>query len=184
MLSVLFGKSKASVLSVLVFAREPIHLREIARRSSIAPIQASRILGEFCKARIVDFKRVGNMRFFSLNKSLPATRLICRFVEGTRGVVNALKECLGKEKGVEIAFIYGSFATGSESTKSDVDLIVVGEPNFAAFSNKIVEIEGVFGKEINYSVYSPSEFARKKSSAFLSRVLGGEKLFLIGGVSA
>ncbi len=180
MLGVLVGVKPARVLETLVFSKEPLHLREIARRSGVSPIAASRILDRFSKAKLVERDRFGNLVLFNINRSFEDGRLLCEVVEKTRGVVPVLKERLGKEKKIAAAFVYGSFASETEGAKSDVDLMVVGRLDWAAVSSLVRDLEWRFGREINYTVYSPDEFARKKSTPFLSRVLKGEKIMLVG----
>ena len=38
-----------------------------------------------------------------------------------------LQECLKNIKGIEYAFIYGSFAKGEEKETSDIDLFIIGK---------------------------------------------------------
>jgi predicted nucleotidyltransferase len=176
----LAGAPTARLLEALVFSREPLHLRELARRARVAPIQASRILERFAAARIVLRRRQGNLALFSLNDASREAKLLREIVKQTRGVVDSLRESLNEVKGVDLAFVYGSFAAESEGADSDVDLIIVGSADWAALSKIVAGVEEKFGREVNYSVYSREEFERKKKTPFLQRVLGGEKLFLAG----
>ena len=169
-------------MEVLVFAREPLHLRKIARRAGLQPIEVSRLLDKYCKAKIIGRERIGNMVLFSLNRSSAEGGLLENLVEKTRGVVPALREALSKEKKIRLAFVYGSFAAEKEGVRSDVDLLVVASIDWAAVSALVSGVESNCGREINYVVFSPEEFERKKKTPFLSRVLGGEKILLVGSL--
>ena len=78
--------------------------------------------------------------------------------------------------------MYGSFATQEEGVKSDVDLLVVTSLDWSAVAGVVTGGEANCGRGINYIVYSPQEFERKKKTPFLSRVLLGEKIMLVGNL--
>lgn len=89
---------------------------------------------------------------------------------------------MGKVSGIEFAFVYGSFARGEYGEKSDVDLMVVGSPGMGKLNKKIMEVEKKAEREVNYSVYSLSEFHRKATlSGFLRQVLAEKRVMLCGG---
>ena len=180
MLAGLFGGSVARLLEVLVFASEPLHLRETARRAQMAPIQASRALSGLVKAGLVERKPVGNMVLFSLNRESREAKLLSELVESECGVIPALKKALEKEENVETAFVYGSFASRKQGAKSDVDVIVVGSADLVSLARAFSEASVKYGREINYSVYSRKEFDAKKKTPFLKRVLAEEKIMLVG----
>ncbi|PIO06644.1 DNA polymerase subunit beta [Candidatus Micrarchaeota archaeon CG08_land_8_20_14_0_20_59_11] len=179
MLGVLFGRNEARVLETLAFSREPLHLRELARRAGVAPIQASRILGRLSAAGLVEREAKGNMVFFFFGRGRGERRLR-GFVEAARGIVPALRERLAGVRGIGTAFLYGSFASGTEGAKSDVDLLVVGDADILALSGICSELGARYGREINYSVYSRDEFERKRKAPFLSGVLKEERIMLVG----
>lgn len=180
MLSELFGVSRAKILPVLVFAKQPVHLREVARRANMAPIQAARTLDGLASVGLVETSASAGRRLFRLRRETVAGGLLCKLVEESRGLLVALGETLKKEKAIKKAFVYGSFASGKEGLKSDVDLIIVGSPDWASLSRRVSALEAEFGREINYGVYAPEEFEEKSKRPFLSRVLDAEKIFLVG----
>lgn len=84
---------------------------------------------------------------------------------------------------IKVAFIFGSVASGTERSESDLDLMVVA--NAVTLSDLIPavrETERELGREVNPSVCTPKEFSRKlgERQDFLSNVVEGPKLFLIG----
>ncbi|MBM80648.1 MAG: hypothetical protein CMJ78_08655 [Planctomycetaceae bacterium] len=80
------------------------------------------------------------------------------------------------------AFIFGSLASQSEQSYSDVDLLVVGDVTFSDVVSSIRNVEQSIQRPINPNVYSESEFCNKlcEGHHFLTRVVSGEKLMLIG----
>jgi len=83
---------------------------------------------------------------------------------------------------VRAAFVYGSVATGAERRGSDVDVMVIGEVSFAEVSEALAGAQKTIGREVNPSVYAPADFRAKVAAKhhFLSSVLKGAKMFLIG----
>lgn len=101
----------------------------------------------------------------------------------TVGVASALGTALSSLKNrISIAFIYGSVASATETEDSDIDLMVIGDAGFAEVVSAIRPAQDETGREVNPTVYSPSEFSRKveEKEAFIADVLEGEKIFIRG----
>jgi predicted nucleotidyltransferase len=79
-----------------------------------------------------------------------------------------------------VAFVYGSFAEGRDNARSDVDVMVVGDVTFAAVSDALGDVQNDLLREINPTVYSVAEFAKKISTPFITSVLRKPKVFLMG----
>jgi predicted nucleotidyltransferase len=78
--------------------------------------------------------------------------------------------------------VFGSIARGEEHRQSDIDLIVIGDVTFADVVDAVRCVERDLRREVNPSVYTQVELANKlaERSHFLTKVLEGKKLFLIG----
>jgi predicted nucleotidyltransferase len=85
-------------------------------------------------------------------------------------------------KGIEVAFIYGSFAKHEGGAKSDVDLFIIGKPDDSKLLREIGKLEDVLKREINYSVFRRDEFKlkTKEKDSFIMDLLKNPKIFLIG----
>ena len=73
-------------------------------------------------------------------------------------------------------------ATGSDTGRSDIDLLVVGSPDELAFHEIIATLEEDLGRPINYTLLSRRELKARirKKDPFLKRVLSGEGIPVIG----
>ena len=93
-----------------------------------------------------------------------------------------LRELVGKVKGIETAFIYGSFAKNSENAASDIDIFVVGNPDEDTLIREINNAEKSTKREISYTLYTMAEFKKKKrqKDSFILDLLENPKIFLIG----
>ena len=93
-----------------------------------------------------------------------------------------LTEALQKIKGVEIAFIYGSYAKGNEKASSDIDLCIIGTINEDILVRRINELEKSIKREINYTLYMKKEFTekRRKKDSFILDLISNPKIILMG----
>jgi predicted nucleotidyltransferase len=126
--------------------------------------------------------RKGNLLYYSLNKTYPLFSELKSIVFKTIGIEGALKQILVKIKGIELAFIYGSFAKKSENAASDVDLFIMGDIDDDLLIGEIRKTEDALKREINYTLYTRDEFKRKKvkKDSFILSLIENPKIFLIG----
>jgi predicted nucleotidyltransferase len=76
---------------------------------------------------------------------------------------------------IERAILFGSFATGRQSRKSDVDLILVKKTTkryFERFETLLEELyRAIPGREIECFIYTPQELASISHRDFIRRAL-------------
>ena len=124
-----------------------------------------------------------NARFFHANAGHPLYAEIKTIIAKTAGVEAALREMLERIKGVRSALLYGSFAKGKERPDSDIDLLIVGSPRVEdRLMKEISKLEKQLQREINYKIYSETEYRRRRSQGdlFLEEVLADKKVILKG----
>jgi predicted nucleotidyltransferase len=95
-------------------------------------------------------------------------------------VQNSLQE---DPESMEAAFLFGSYARGTESRASDVDLMVIGTISARDLSRLLAPAKERLGREINPTIMRAEEFQRRfaQQEPFVQSVLGGPKTFLLGG---
>lgn len=78
--------------------------------------------------------------------------------------------------------IYGSLARGEERAESDIDLMLLGNVSTMKLSPKLRAVEVAVGRQINPTVFSLGEFAKKvtEKNHFVRTVLGNKKIMLVG----
>jgi predicted nucleotidyltransferase len=93
-----------------------------------------------------------------------------------------LRDAVKRTKGLQIAFIYGSLARGEEGAESDVDVMLLGNVSTMELSPKLRAVEVAVGRQVNPTVFSLDEFAKKvtEKSHFLRTVLKNKKIMLVG----
>ena len=86
---------------------------------------------------------------------------------------------------LEAAFIYGSVAKGTDTAKSDVDVMLVGRNLLLSkVLELLVPLEAQLGRKINPTCLTPAEFKRRRAErdSFVNRVLSQPTLALKGAV--
>ncbi|MEK6612150.1 MAG: nucleotidyltransferase domain-containing protein [Gemmatimonadota bacterium] len=114
--------------------------------------------------------------------------MIRQFVEPA----DVLRVALANVAGIEVAFVYGSFARRHDvHPDSDVDVFVVSAQidqsvMRTAVAAELLEVSGLLHREVNASRYTPSRLAGKiaEHSRFIATVLEGEKDWIIGSPAA
>ena len=133
------------------------------------------------KLGILTFRNIGNQKHYQVNKEMiffEDLRLI--FLKATIGEV--LKKQLSIMEGVELAFIYGSFAKGEEYKASDIDIMVVGNLADKTINQAISRSEQELRRTINYSLYDLEEVKErlKNRDNFIKTVFSEPHIILIG----
>lgn len=180
-----FTKSDLRRRVLLYFFTNPdevLYLREIADILKIDPGNLSRELGRLENEGIFSSQIKGNQKYFILNKKYPLYREIRSVIFKTIGIEGRLKKIVDGIKGIEIAAIYGSFASGHENSRSDIDILIIGNPDQDELMDKIENVEKDVAREINYNVYSRDDFSEriKKKDSFILNILKRPKIILKG----
>lgn len=161
------------------------YMQEIGRILGKKPGLFQRTLNTLEKEAILISEQKANARYFKTNKHHPLYKELKSIVFKTVGVAGRLKDLLKKIADINFAFIYGSYAKSKETFFSDIDLVIIGNPDEDLLIKKIDELEDALKREINYKLYSLKEFKKdiKAKEPFLLEILRDKKLFLIGDES-
>jgi len=187
MLTKLMPAARVKVLAFLLLnASEEFHLREIARRAGVPLQAAQRELALLEEIALVERHRRGRQVFVSVQESHPLFQALRSLLLRSEGLAIPLRETIEAIDGVEAAAVYGSVASGSDTGRSDIDLLVVGSPDELAFHEAVSALEEVLGRPINYTLLSRKELRARlrRKDPFLSRVLAGALIPVIGDVGA
>ena len=158
------------------------YIRELERKIKEEAKNVSRELKNLEGLGLLISEKQGNLKYYSVNENFFLYPELKAIIFKTTGVQGLLKEALERLKGIETAFIYGTYATGKESESSDVDIMVIGKPDLTELNEVISNLEEKLNREINYMCFGQEEFKerRKAGDAFINEVLSGEKIMLKG----
>lgn len=183
--SLYITKSKIRRDLLVLFFTNPsqkYYVRELERLLGYSVGSIHRELLKFQKDGLFNTQKVGNLLYYSLNTKHPLFNELKSIVFKTVGVEGSLKRILQSIDKITIAFIYGSFANKKEKAISDIDLMIIGNPNMSDLNEKIMGLEKLLKREINPTIYSLKEYKDKKKikSGFTIDLLKNPKIMLIG----
>jgi uncharacterized protein len=180
---ILSSQVRAEIFRLLFSGdRISIHLRDLQRQSGLSIGTIQKEIAHLKELDLVTSDRDGNRLYYTANADHPLYKEICGLVEKTSGIAERLKETLRSIKGIECAFIFGSYAKGEEKSHSDIDLIIVGNIGLRALSSVFKNLTEQTQREINPHIYSMKSWKEKvkKKDRFFKSVIGEKKIFLIG----
>lgn len=161
------------------------YVRELAGYINEDPGNLSRELSALEKEGLYHSSKKGSLKIFSVNKNYPLFNELKEMIFKTEGVEGSLRELVHSFNGIEIAFIYGSYARGTEKESSDIDLFIVGNIVENTWVAALNELERKLNREINYVYYDPVEFKQKQKQVgkFLHSVTHGKVIMLKGALN-
>jgi DNA-binding transcriptional ArsR family regulator len=183
-LDALFPKTRQGILAATLVQPEKVwYVSELARRMGVPSSSLQRELQELTNAGILKSYRQGRMVYYRANSDSPLFPELRGLLLKTSGLVDVLRDALKPVAGrITLAFVYGSIASSQERSESDVDLMVIGSVSPADLALPLRTAREQLGREINPTVYSVTEFKRKRDAKdhFLSQVLTGPRLIVLG----
>ena len=183
--STLFSDSQSRVYRWLFGQPErEYHLSELRRLTGLGSASLQRELNRLAMAGLVRSERVGNLRRFRANPQSPVYSELITLTRKTLGAEPLLREALQPlAPDLQAAWIYGSVAKQTDTAKSDIDVMLIGDN---LLLGKVIELllplEAQLGRKINPTCYTREEFQRRRAEpdSFVNRVLAQSVIPLIG----
>ncbi len=173
LLAVLFGQPDRSFYG-----------NELLRLTGTGRGALQRELEKLVSADLVTVTPVGNQKHYQANAAAPIFAELRGIVMKTLGLADVLRTALNAVADrIELAFVFGSVAKGTDIATSDIDLMVVTETlTYADLFEGLAAAEQVLGRKVNPMLYTPAALAEKvrTENSFVLRVLSQPKIFLIG----
>jgi predicted nucleotidyltransferase len=185
MLTKLMPAARVKVLGFLLLnAAEEVHVREIARRAGVPLQAAQRELALLEEIDLIKRLRRGRQVFVSVQTSHPLFEDLLSLLLKSDGLAVPLQQALEEIDGVEAAAVYGSVAAGSDTGRSDIDLLIVGSPDELALHEAVSALEEDLGRPINYTLLTRKELTTRirEDDPFFTRVLSGDLIQVIGEI--
>lgn len=184
-ISALFPDVRGQILAAtLTRPEKQWYLSELAAFLHTQPSSLQREVDVLSKAGILEQWRDGRRVYLKPDIQSPVFPDLKGLFDKTTGLIPILQqelESLGKK--IQLAFLYGSMARSEAGSRSDIDLLIVGQIGLADLVPSLRNAEQSLGRPINPTVFSVEEFRRKVRTHdhFLAAVLEGEKQFVKGG---
>lgn len=181
----LFGSARRAVLGFFFdHPDERFYQRQVVQALAMGTGAVQRELANLVEGGILTRAVEGRQAYYQVNRRSAVFPELHGLVRKTMGAAGVLRDALRPLTGrARLAFIYGSMARRQEGRESDVDVMIVGDDvGMSAVSPLLRPAQAALRREVNPSVYRTAEFRRKLAEGhhFLTRVVAGEKVFLIG----
>ena len=168
---------------LLLHPERALHVREIARLTGTTPGTLNKELTRLHSAGLLSRERVGNQVRYAANRASPIHAELAGILRKTIGLADVLADALAPmAPTISAAFVFGSMARASETSGSDVDVMLIGPLTFGDAVRQLYPAQTMLGREINPKVFGAEEWrARLKAKdPFIREVLAQPKIFLIG----
>ncbi|TEU00155.1 MAG: hypothetical protein E3J30_03155 [Anaerolineales bacterium] len=178
------SQARVEVLKLFFLRSSGRHyMREISSLTD-QPVRAiQRELARLEDAGLLISRVEGNRKYFQANRQSPVFSELRALMVKTAGIVDQLKKILQtRSDAIHVAFIFGSFARGSDTLASDIDLIVIGNITSRELSRQLTPLKEQLDREMNPVTIRAEEFQEnvKKGDPFTQSILEEPKIFLIG----
>jgi len=156
------SKITQKILNLLILNdNERFYVNELAKIIKEYPANVHKKLVELEKEGIIADDFQGMERYFYINKNYKFLKEYKNIILKGVGFEKILKEKLKQVKGVESAYIFGSYAKNKMSDESDIDVLVVGNFKTAELQKVLLEVQKLAGREINSIELLNNEFENK-----------------------
>ena len=133
---------------------------------------------------LVNVTQIGNQKHYQANPESPVFEELCGLIQKTVGLCDPLQHSLEPLKGqINVAFVYGSIARGTDTARSDIDLMLIGEGlDYISVHDTIQNAETKLQRKINPNLTTLSEWKKKleEENPFISNINKQAKLFIYG----
>ena len=156
----LFTQTQRNLLRLLYGQPDnSFYFKQILRNTGMGVATIKRELARMQQAGIVRMERIGNQHHYQANRSCPIYGELISIVRKTFGVVEVLRLALTPlQEQIDLAFVYGSIASGKDIPASDIDLLIVGDVEFNRLVEALYPLQEVFSREINPKIFRHEEW--------------------------
>ncbi len=156
------SKITQKILNLLILNdKERFYINQIAKIIHEYPANVHKKLVELEKEGIVSDDVQGMERYFFINKKYKFLKEYRNIILKGVGFEKILKEKLKQIKGIDSAYIFGSYAKNKMSDESDIDILVVGDFETKDLQRALLEVQKLSGREINSIELLKKEFKKK-----------------------
>ncbi len=182
----LFTTTQQRVLACLFGeAGRSYAVNELIQATGAGSGAVQRELARLAGSGLLTVEHVGNQKRYRANPDAPIHDELVSIVRKTFGLAEPLREALAPlADRIHAAFLYGSIAKGNDTTRSDIDLMVVADDlSYAEVMLALHPVAERLGRQINPTVYDRDELRNRieGSNSFVTRVLEQPRQWLIGG---
>ena len=158
-----------------------IYVRQLAVALAADSTNVSRELARLAREGLLRAETEGRQLYYSINRDYPYLKPVFALLQGSIGIEPELRHALQSAPGIQQAWLFGSFAKNQADASSDIDLLLIGEPDQAQLAVQLRRAEKTLRREINSTVFTPQELKRRlrKADPFVTDIWNGKRVELI-----
>jgi predicted nucleotidyltransferase len=183
-LELMFGSYRRRLLAhLLLRPDESFYVRELARMTGIPAGSIHRELTALYESGLLSRKHNGNQVLYQADQECPIYLELAAIFRKTIGLAALMTDALvDKADRIDLAFVFGSMATGRQNQSSDVDVMIIGDIQLVDVVKALLPVQQTLGREINPVIMTIHKFVAhvKKNDRFVSRLLNEARVFIIG----
>ncbi len=146
-----------------------------------------RELERLLKGGLVTVRMMGTQKHYQANPESPVFDELRGIIQKTVGLAGPIREALESLTGtIHLALIFGSVAKRTDSSSSDIDVLIVADDvRLEDIYKALMPVEKALARRISSKLYTPAEFQdrRAKENGFVQRLLADPVIDLIGSVN-
>ena len=181
----LFSKVQQRVLALIFGHPErSFYASEIIRNVRSGTGAVERELTRLKSSGLVSVERIGNQKHYRANPHSPIFAELKSLVLKTIALAEPLKDALAPfSERIDAAFIYGSVAKSTDTARSDIDLMVIGNDlDYVGLYSALQDAEKKLSRKISPTFLSRADWKRKvaEKGSFISKINAQPKIFVFG----
>lgn len=181
----LFSKVQQRVLALIFGHPErSFYTSEIVRSVHSGTGAVERELSRLQGSGLVSVERIGNQKHYRANHELPIFEELRSLVVKTVGLNETIRKMLEPYSDkIKAAFVYGSVARDTDTARSDIDLMVIGdELDYSKLYAALQNAETLLRRKVSPTFLAREDWRRKVSEkgSFVGKVGRLPKIFIFG----
>jgi len=158
-----------------------LYVNELSEKLDLDKRNLVKKLKELEKEGLLRSRTRGNLKLYSVNTKYALYKEYRKIVLKTLGIEKQLEDIVKDVKGVETAYIYGSYPKDRLNVHSDIDLLVIGSHKIVALQKKLNTLQKEIDREINVVNMDAVDFSKRKKTKdpFISGVLKNRHIEII-----
>lgn len=181
----LFSKVQQRVLALIFGHPErSFYTSEIVRSVHSGTGAVERELSRLQGSGLVSVERIGNQKHYRANHESPIFEELQSLVVKTVGLNETIRKMLEPYSDkIKAAFVYGSVARDTDTARSDIDLMVIGdELDYSKLYAALQNAETLLRRKVSPTFLAREDWRRKVSEkgSFVGKVGRLPKIFIFG----
>ena len=183
-IELMFGTYRRQLLATLLLRPdERFHVRELGRMTGFSPGSIHRELKILAESGLLRQERVGNQVLYQSDPDCPIYDELASIFRKTAGLADLLQDALRElAENIDIAFVFGSMATGQQTPSSDVDVVVLGDVELIDVVKALSFLSETLSREIIPVAMTTETFVTDlgNKKRFAKNIMSEQKVFVIG----